>query len=74
MFSFINDRLYQFFQNDEGSEFNIHKSGMITKDKSYNLKQLLNYVEDRRIDNYIYKSRIIEVTTRQCTTSTSTLM
>ena len=45
------------FKTDEGSEFNYTQEWYDNKDQIiHNLKQLLNYVEDRRIDNYIYKS------------------
>ena len=36
------------------------------------IKNLWNYVEDRRIDNYVFKSHLVtEVTTEKCTISTS---
>lgn len=45
------------FKADEGSEFKYTQEWYDNKDQIiHNLKQLLNYVEDRRIDNYIYKS------------------
>ncbi len=45
------------FKADEGSEFQYTTEWYDNKDQIiHNLKQLLNYVEDRRIDNYIYKS------------------
>ena len=45
------------FKADESSEFKYTKEWYDNKDQIiHNLKQLLNYVEDRRIDNYIYKS------------------
>ncbi len=45
------------FKTDEGSEFQYTTEWYDNKDQIiHNLKQLLNYVEDRRIDNYIYKS------------------
>ena len=52
MTDFINS-----FKTDEGSEFNYTQEWYDNKGQIvHNLKQLLNYVEDRRIDNYIYKS------------------
>ena len=52
MTDFINS-----FKTDEGSEFQYTKEWYDNKGQIvHNLKQLLNYVEDRRIDNYIYKS------------------
>ena len=52
MTDFINS-----FKTDEGSEFNYTQERYDNKGQIvHNLKQLLNYVEDRRIDNYIYKS------------------
>jgi len=52
MTDFINS-----FKTDEGSEFQYTTEWYDNKDQIiHNLKQLLNYVEDRRIDNYIYKS------------------
>ncbi len=52
MTDFINS-----FKADEGSEFQYTTEWYDNKDQIiHNLKQLLNYVEDRRIDNYIYKS------------------
>ena len=45
------------FKAEEGSEFKYTQEWYDNKDQIiHNLKQLLNYVEDRRIDNYIYKS------------------
>ena len=45
------------FLAEEGSEFKYTQEWYDNKDQIiHNLKQLLNYVEDRRIDNYIYKS------------------
>ena len=52
MTDFINS-----FKTDEGSEFQYTTEWYDNKGQIvHNLKQLLNYVEDRRIDNYIYKS------------------
>ena len=52
MTDFINS-----FQTDEGSEFNYTQEWYDNKDQIiHNLKQLLNYVEDRRIDNFVYSS------------------
>ena len=52
MTDFINS-----FKTDEGSEFQYTTEWYDNKEQIvHNLKQLLNYVEDRRIDNYIYKS------------------
>ena len=52
MTDFINS-----FTTDEGSEFNYTQEWYDNKDQIiHNLKQLLNYVEDRRIDNFVYSS------------------
>ena len=45
------------FKADESSEFKYTKEWYDNKDQIiHNLKQLLNYVEDRRIDNFVYSS------------------